>query len=120
MKVTLVHQGLLKEFVQILKAGMMHAVRLTPFYDLVNNLVWGLDGDIIRKLCCDSRNCAGLIDEVEEGVERMYPRTFFHSMIVNDPDATGPSFYLWVRIGIDPSFVFQAAPRFSDRVVSLI
>ena len=84
-------------------------------------MVWGVDdGNIIRSICCNSKNCGNVLDRGnEEGIEQLVPRTLFHSMLVDDPDPTRPSFIYWIRMGVDPMFVFMPAPVFSDPVISL-
>ena len=99
-------------YLKIRKLGTMLAFKLEVFGEIVNKMVWGDDTELVNSICCDSKKF-----KRNEDIEELTPKTLYHQMIVEDPKSY--SFTFWVRIGIDPNFVFQPSPLPDDPTVSL-
>lgn len=119
MKISMIECGCTPEYLNIRKFGRVFFSHLDQFEKIVNELVWVEDHEIISKICCNSTRCFTKrhVSDTEDGIEQLNTKTYYNRMIVDDPGSW--SFIVWVRIGIDPSYVFQPPPRFDDRIISL-
>ena len=104
LRVTIPSDGLSSEYLQVRKQGVGFAFTTVPFHGIVDELVWGGDEEVIKRICCT--RCA-----------RKDARIHFDSVIVENP--VDWSFVFWVKIGTDWDFVFRDGPRFDDGVVCL-